>query len=110
MGKQKKAVKKEYHLSNEQTSELARLVTGQYLANTEAAFIARGYQETIADFISRAEKGLSIDRKEVDVDWASALKDGRIYTFSPKRPVDEPAVEVGSEEKREDVQDQDTQD
>ena len=101
MGRKEK--KKTYHLSNDQVSELARLVTGQYLARQESFFVNQGYQGAINRFMEETEKSKSINRKEVDVEWESAIKTGKIYTKLAVKKEGPKAVPVGPEEKRDEV-------
>ena len=91
--------KKKFQLSNEQVSDLARLWTGQFLANKQAQYVIAGYRHDIGKLMSDAEKSFGIDTENYNVDWNSALKDGWVYV-TPKPPEKKVVAETGQEEKK----------
>lgn len=89
---------KEFTISTDDASTLARLVTGRELAQREYNYKMAGYETELNNLMSEIEKKLSIDTEKNTVDWQTVLKDQKIYV-TPKEDV---VVNSGTEETKSD--------
>lgn len=89
--RQPKVETKQYSVSQEDVSEIAKLAQGEYIVQKIFTYCLNGFNREIGNIQKNITAKLAIDTEKYDVDWGSLFKDSKIYTrVKPPKPEPKP--------------------
>lgn len=93
--KKKEGNKKQYSVSNDDISDVSRLVNAKWHASETFKHTYQGFAKDQQVLMDNIVAKLGIDTTKYDVDWNTLFKDGKIYTHEkPKEEVKKEEAKV----------------
>lgn len=87
-GKKPKEETKQFSISQEEISEIAKLAQGQWIMQKLFKFAVAGFNAEIENMQRNIVAKRSVDESKFTVDWSTLFKDSKIF-LHPKPQVEE---------------------